>query len=193
MVGTSRTVLTAWLLAGALARPALATPLDDAKAADSRGDYATALRLYEPIANLGDSDAAFSLGRLYYNGKGVPHDYAEALTWFDKAADQGHALAELYLGIMYAGGLGVPQDYSEALKWYRKAADQGNDAAKNFLGLMYYMGQGVPRDYIQADKWFNLSEEKIGWAVRLREQVESSMTPGELAEAQRLAREWTPK
>ena len=193
MVGTSRAVLIAWLLAGALARPALAVPLDDAKAADSRGDYATALRLFEPLADEGDSDAEFSLGRLYYNGNGVPHNYAEALRWFDKAADQGHALAELYLGIMYAGGLGVPQDYAEALKWYRKAADQGNDAAKNFLGLMYYMGQGVPRDYVQADKWFNLSKEKIGWAVSLRDQVEGRMTPAELAEAQRLARDWTPK
>jgi len=193
MVALFRVVLTAWLLAGALIRPALAEVLDDATAADSRGDYATALRLYEPLANKGDRDAEFSLGRLHYSGKGVPHNYAEAARWFEKAADQGHALAELYLGIMYAGGLGVSQDYTEALKWYRKAADQDNDAAKNFLGLMYYMGQGVPRDYVQADKWFSLSEEKIGWAVRLRDQVENSMTPAERAEAQRLAREWTPK
>ncbi len=193
MVGTFPFVLTAWLLAGALTSPALAAPLDDAKAADSRGDFATALRLYEPLANEGDSDAEFSLGRLYYNGKGVPHSNAEAAKWFGKAADQGQAAAQLYLGIMYAGGLGVPQDYAEAVMWYRKAADQGNDTARNFLGLMYYMGQGVPKDYVQADMWFSLSEEKISWAIRMRDQVEHMMTPDQRAEARKLAREWSPK
>lgn len=186
-------MLAVWLVAAMLAGTSLAAPLDDAKAADKRGDYATALRLYQPLANEGDSDAEFSLGRMYYNGQGVPHNNAEAVKWFHKAANQGHALAQLYLGVMYAGGLGEPQDYAEAVKWYRKAADQGNGTAQNFLGLTYYTGQGVPQDYVQAHKWFNLSEEKISWAVRMRDQVESMMTPAQIAEAQKLAREWKPK
>ena len=60
---------------------AFAGPLDDAAAAYTRGDYATALRLTRPPANQGNSLARFDLGALYANGQGVPQDYAEAVKW----------------------------------------------------------------------------------------------------------------
>ncbi len=91
-------------------------------------------------------------------------------------------------------GRGVPQDYREAAKWYRKAADQGDALSQTFLGLMYRHGQGVAQDYVQALMWYNLAAaqgEKRArkWRVNLTEK----MTPAQIAEAQRLAREWKPK
>jgi len=62
------------------------------------------------------------------------------------------------------------------------------------LGLMYAKGQGVAQNYIQAYMWETLAaaqgNEK---AVKGLELLEKSMTLDELAEAQRLAREWKPK
>ncbi len=67
------------------------------------------------------------------------------------------------------------------------------------LGVSYANGEGVAEDYVQAHKWLNLaaasqpSGEDRDEAVRTRDLVESRMTPSQVAEALRLAREWRPK
>jgi TPR repeat protein len=94
---------------------------------------------------------------------------------------------------MYAKGEGVPQDYVEAMKWYRLAADQGDADAQINLGVMYAKGDGVPQDYVLAHMWFNLAAaQRNSSAVKNRDIAVSRMTPDQLAEAQRLAREWKP-
>ena len=110
-----RLVLTFAILIG-LAAPAWAGFAEGA-AAYLRGDYATALREYRPLAEQGNAAAQTNLGFMYDNGQGVPQDYAEAVKWYRKAAEQGRADAQFNLGIMSARGQGVPQDYTEAVKW----------------------------------------------------------------------------
>ena len=102
-------------------------------AAYNRGDYATAYRLFRPLADQGDAFAQAYLGVMYDNGKGVPQDYAAAVRWYRKSADQGNAVAQFNLGFRYANGKGVPQDYAAAVRWYRKAADQGQAVAQTNL------------------------------------------------------------
>jgi hypothetical protein len=82
----------------------------------------------------------------------------------------------------------------EALKWYRLAADQGNAQAQNNLGFMYDSGEGVPQNYSQAYIWYSLAGTSGNAdAVKNRDSVAAKMTPSQIAEAQRLAREWKPK
>lgn len=69
--------------------------------ANNRGDYATALREWRPLAEQGDTLAQDNLGTLYFNGEGVPKDYQQALRWFRLAADQGEAVAQTKIAIMY--------------------------------------------------------------------------------------------
>ena len=69
-------------------------------AAYDRGDYATALKEWRPLAERGVSTAQFNLGVIYDNGEGVPQDYAEAVKWYRKAAEQGDAAAQSNLGFM---------------------------------------------------------------------------------------------
>ena len=97
------------------------------------------------------------------------------------------------LGVMYDKGAGVPQDYVQARQWYEQAAAQGHAKAQFNLGVRYFSGLGVPQDFVQAHMWFNLSAtngEKI--AVESRNAVAEQMTPAQIAEAQKLAREWKP-
>ena len=54
----------------ALAVPANAGPLDDGVAAADRGDYATALSLWRPLAEQGNANAQYKLGDMYDNGLG---------------------------------------------------------------------------------------------------------------------------
>jgi uncharacterized protein len=102
---------------------------------------------------------------------------------------------------MYGEGLGVPQDYTAAMSWFRKAAEQGEAKAQFNVGIMYAHGQGVPRDDVQAHKWLDLVSSHSGAsekatrerAVRNRNILAARMTPAQIAEAQKLAREWKPK
>jgi TPR repeat protein len=151
-------------MTAALAGAAGAGPLDDARVADQRGDYATKLRLLRPLA------------------------------------EQGDAEAQAALGDMYAAGQGVPQDYVEAVKWLRRAAEQGFADAQDSLARMYVQGQGVPKDYVQAHMWFNLAASRfsgeaghINFDAAASDSLAEEMTPAQIAEAQRLAREWQPK
>ena len=114
-----------------------------------------------------------------------------------KDAEHGNPIAQSDLGLMYANGEGVPQDDQEAAKWYRKAAEQGNAGAQYNLGVMYNNGEGVPQDYVQAHKWFHLAasrtKEKAEDFRLARDSLAEKMTASQVAEAQRLAREWQPK
>ena len=64
---------------------------DDGLAAAQRGDFATALQEWRPLAEQGDAHAQFNLGIMYDNGWGVPENDAEAVKWWRKAAEQGYA------------------------------------------------------------------------------------------------------
>ncbi len=96
----------------------------------------------------------------------------------------------------YQKGYGAYErgNYDTALKEWRPLAKQGLSQAQSILGLKYAKGQGVAQNYIQAYMWVTLAatqgNEK---AVKGLELLEKSMTLDELAEAQRLAREWKPK
>ncbi len=126
-------------------------------------------------------------------------DYATALREWRPLAEQGDANAQYNLGLMYRKGQGVSQDDAEAVGWWRKAAEQGNANAQYNLGLMYRKGQGVPQDEAQAYMWFKLASstfppgEDRDRAVKNRDIAAERMTPAQISEAQKLAREWKPK
>jgi TPR repeat protein len=112
-----------------------------------------------------------------------------------KADDQGLAAAEHNLGLMYVAGQSVPQDYTAAVTWFRKAAEQqGHTAAQFNLGSMYFNGQGALQDYVLAHMWSNLAAAAGDREALLhRDFIARRMTPAQIAEAQKLAREWNPK
>ncbi len=62
------------------------------------------------------------------------------------------------------------------------------------MGVMYDKLNGVLKDYVLAHMWMNLAAAKgMKEAVKGRDFLEKNMTTAQLAEAQRLAREWKPK
>jgi uncharacterized protein len=190
---TFKAAVAALMLAVSFAGSAAAGPFDDALAAYKKGDYATALRLLRPVAEQGDVDAQFLLALVYELGRGVPQDYGAAVIWYRKAALQDHAKAQFSVGVMYYEGEGITQDYAAAASWWRKAAEQGNLEAQYSLGLMYARGRGVPQDYVTAHKWLNLAAVNGNKdAVKGRDIIAAQMTPAQIAEAQKLAREWKP-
>jgi hypothetical protein len=156
-------------------------------------DFSMAARLYVSAAQKGFAEAQILLGQLYFEGIGVAQNDVEAAKWFRAAAEQHMAAAESILAFMYRNGRGVKQSDSEAAKWFRQAADQGDANAQWRLGDLYRLGQGVPQDYVHAHMWFNLSASRgDATAVVLRDLVAKLMTKEQIAEAQKLARDWNP-
>ena len=163
-------------------------------AAYDRGEFETALKEWRPLAEQGNVSFQFLLGTMYADGQGVPQDDQEAVKWFRRAAEQGHASAQFNLGLSYNLGEGVTQDYQEGVKWYRLAAEQGYANAQHNLGVIYSNGRGVPQDDVLAHMWVNLAASKgIEVMVKTRDAIATKMTPQQIAEAQRLAREWKAK
>jgi predicted nucleic acid-binding Zn-ribbon protein len=87
-----------------------------------RASYATALKVWLPLAEGGDPAAQTYVGEIFEKGLGVPPDHEAAATWYRRAADRGYSRAAINLGQLYEQGLGVPKDTRQALGWYRKAA-----------------------------------------------------------------------
>ena len=159
-------------------------------------DYATALQELKKAAEQGHAKAQFNLAQIYSNvvGRGVPQDDKEAVKWYRLAAEQGQAQAQNNLGFMYANGEGVIQDDKEAVKWYRLGAEQGYASAQNNLGFMYGTGTGVPQDNVYSHMWFNnAAYEGHKNAKKNRDIIAEQMTPSQIAEAQKLARECVAK
>jgi S1-C subfamily serine protease len=125
---------------------------------------------------------------------GVPNNKFEALRWYLEAAEKGFASSQFEVGSMYGEGIGVSQNHTEAVKWLRRAAEQGNGRAQNNLGTCYHTGMGVPQDFVESYKWYNLAAaQDMEFADRNRQLVAFRMTAEQIAEAQRLSREFKPR
>ncbi|MCG8671495.1 MAG: caspase family protein [Pseudomonadales bacterium] len=92
-----------------------------------RADYATALKIWLPIAEAGDTEAQTYVGEIFEKGLGIKPDYVAAASWYRKAAEQGFSRAQINLGNLYEKGLGVPKDKAVALNWYRRASGVQSD------------------------------------------------------------------
>ncbi len=137
---------------------------DEAVAAYNRGDYATAIREFRPLAERGNAHAQYNLGVMYRYSHGAPQDHAKAVGWYRKAAEQGHAKAQSMLGLMYYTGVGVPHDYLQAYMWLTLSASRS-----------------------PLDETFN------AWVLEGRDEIAAKMSTAQISEAQKLAREWKPK
>lgn len=114
-------------------------------------------------------------------------------------AIKGEADAQFTLGKNYeAGRGGLKKDYEQASTWYRLAAEQGDPYAQASLGLLYRFGKGVQRDLVEAYKWLEVSVSHTTGAdsesiAEYRDAAAAKMTPAQINEAKRLARDWKPK
>jgi TPR repeat protein len=145
-------------------------------------------KIYRKDAENGNAEKQFLYGFFLQH---ETKEFQEAAKWLTKAAEQGHVIAQDKLGDTYRNGEGVPQDDKEAVKLFTLAAEQGYAKAQHNLALKYSSGRGVPQNYVQAHMWFNLSATNgKAEAKELRTHIAKSMTSEQIAEAQKLAREW---
>jgi TPR repeat protein len=157
-------------------------------------DVVEAVKWYRKAAEQGCADAQYNLGVCYSKGESVSKDGAEAVRWYRKAVEQDYAKGQVGLGDCYFLGQGVVQDYVQAVKWYRKAAEQNYAEAQNNLGVCYHNGQGVPMDGVEAYKWWLLAAGQAEKSAKEHvTMLENMLTPEQLVEGQKLARNFKPR
>ena len=151
-----------------LAQPAMA----DVKAgvdAWSRGDFPTAVREWQPLADKGDADAQFNLGQAYKLGRGVPQDLTRAEMLYAKAAAQGHMQAGDNYGLL----LFQRGQHAAALPYIRNAADRGDPRSQYLLGLAYFNADGVSKDWIRAYALESLASQAQAGALALPQATQA--------------------
>lgn len=156
-------ILGSLVLAASLAMfGSTAWALGDAQAlaAYQAKNYREAMRLYRPLAEKGDAEAQYYVGRMYEKGEGVRRDQNEVVKWYLKSAENGYAPAQYRVAVGYAYGLGgLSKDQDEAVKWLRRSAEGGHKKAQKYLGRAYAEGRfGLPVDEKQAEYWAQKAE-----------------------------------
>jgi TPR repeat protein len=157
-------------------------------------DVKEAVKWFVKAANQDHLAALNQIGVMFYRGDGLAQDYEEARKVFTSAAEKGSSTAALNVGKMHRYGQGGSRDYAQAIKWFRRGADAQEQFCMLSLADMYEKGQGIPQDYVEAHKWYNIVAA-TGWDMFAedRDKLAKLMTPEQIAEAQKLAREWKPK
>lgn len=110
-------------------------------------------------------------------------------------AEAGDAESQVELGRRYNKGEDVVKDHVEATKWYRKAAEQNDADAQYNLAICYERGDGVAEDWVEAYKWLLLAARQGHEAPKEHMTLLESklLTPEQLAQGQKRAREFKPR
>ncbi|ALN74237.1 tetratricopeptide repeat protein [Aureimonas sp. AU20] len=136
-----------------------ASPTEEAYGAFQRGYYLSALRLAEPLANLGDPAAQTLLGEIYARGLGVPRDEKESARWYGIAAKSGVAEAQFRYALLLIEGRAVERDDATARDLMKAAADAGNPLAAFNYGQMLI--QSAPTGgFGEALSYFRMAADK---------------------------------
>jgi len=166
------------------------------------------------------SDGLGVVGAMLEKGKVGYDDPSLSVHFLTRAAELGDAEAQDRLGDLYeAGSQQTLKDFDMAARYFAQSAQQANDYGMMSLGLAFIRGQGVEQNKVQAYFWLSLSNLRksvstgIGLArlqllqrtpgyesygddmldrSTVRDELAQTMTPQEIAEAQRLARDWLP-
>jgi uncharacterized protein len=155
-------------------------------------DHEQAIIWYRKAAEQGLISAQMALAATYEGGYHVPQDYAEAAKWYERAAERGDPRAQGRISLFYWSGKGVPKDLVRAHMWANLAVageqskyqDQINDINA---------GPGTKKQKEEVIQVLRNSRERpVKAAIQMRSAIESEMTPAQISEAQRLARDWKP-
>jgi TPR repeat protein len=120
-----------------------------------------------------------------------------------EAAEAGDAGSQFNLGILYDNGVddngyAVEGNRPQAVKWLLAAAEQGLPGAQVTLAEIYAEAPDRSGSHAAACGWFLLAALGLQGIHLHRarsgyEHIAAHLTPAQIAQARRFARDWTPK
>lgn len=120
-------------------------------------NLSAALSLYLQAAALGDPEAQYIAGGMYFKGRGTAVDHDKAFSYLYRAAKNGKSstASQKIIAQSFLVGDSVPKNFDEAIHWYKVAAESGDSEAQNELAFIYFTGNGVKKDYDKAYTLFS--------------------------------------
>ena len=161
------------------------------QAAYDRGDFNAAYNEWLPLAEAGDAEAQFRVGRLYDVGEGRPADWPKAVKWYEKAFEQGNVKAAFNLALRYEFGDGVPKNYEKAYVYYRYAAERNFARSQVSLSYFYFTGRAAKKNYSEGFKWLFIAKNRgAGNTEKIIKEVLEYVPNHHMQQGEILAREW---
>ncbi len=127
------------------------------------GDIAGAVGDWEKASDGGHPMAAYLLGQLYEQGRGVEQSAATSFHYYQVAAAAGQAQAGVKVGLIYRDGnkaLGIKRNYEKALENFEKGAAESWPESQYYLADMYRRGLGTPANRSESMRWLILASKK---------------------------------
>ena len=141
--------------------------------AHDRASFATALKVWLPLAQSGDPKAQTYVGEIYEKGLGTQPNYRKAANWYQKAANQGYSRAKMSLGSLYERGLGVPRNNATALNLYRDASGLGAKQVE-FVSIAQRNARvAQSRQLAQTQRALQLARQGVGKLQQELQQLQS--------------------
>lgn len=159
-----RHLLNCLLLASLiLTKSAAAQDFDKGREAYYAGNFALALEELRNYSGVSEVAAAFFLGQIYREGKGVEADLQEAAYWYRKSSEAGHIMAPFYLGEMSLKGEGVPQDEAKGFYWWCVSGKRNFNLAQELLVSTLQPGSKYESSCPEIIAWRKKSADQAGF------------------------------
>ena len=132
-------------------------PLKEALRAYRDGKYKQAFSFFIQADKLNIPEASFSLGAMYFSGKGTSVNIPQALFYYRKAAQRDYAPAKTTMALLYMEGKNVPKDPEKAVSFAESAAEQNDAEAQIMLAKWFENGQNVKKDISKAIRYYEMA------------------------------------
>lgn len=190
-LAASSLIVVLTLLIGVLT-PVIAG-MDEGISAYENGDYVTAFREFEALADTGNVAAQYNIAQLYRHGRGVAQNFQAAIEWYEKAAEAGLSSAQNNLAQLHMEGKGGDVDYGAAVRWWQRAALQDHVGAQFNMGVAFQNGLGVEGDPLEALFWYSLAMVNGYVGARpIREKIAATMNVEQLVQVTERVNMWKP-
>jgi TPR repeat protein len=130
-----------------------ASTLEEANKALKNSEITTAIKLYKELTKLGNEEAIFKLGTIYFKGNGVKKDLNIAMQYFKRAALYNNKKAKYNVGIIYANKRYKFHSLKKAFDIFNDLAKSGHGPAQNKVAIFLTYGLGIEKDYKLAVQW----------------------------------------
>ena len=160
-------------------------------AAYKAGDFTKAYDIWLPLAEAGNAEAQFRIGRLYDFGEGISVDREKSADWYAAAISQDHLSAIFNMAHTLYWGESDRAEKGYAVTLFFRGAKMGDTKAQHHLGIALAAGDGISRNYVEAFKWLYISLENGNQSVKSTiEKLESITSPEIKTLGHHQMREW---
>ncbi|MBR1948705.1 MAG: sel1 repeat family protein [Alphaproteobacteria bacterium] len=111
--------------------------------------------LFRKAAELGNTDAAVSLGFMHASGNGATQDMDLALKYLEAAVTSDSPATKFMVGYAYYTGKYREINYAKAATLLKEAADAGFDEAQTIVANIFINGLGFPQNYNNGVKYLH--------------------------------------